>query len=102
MPTTLRTAPWGLQGQAVFATLLASPAPDGLEHDLRDALQVPPGVRMGATRCPEGLLAVRVLGPGVEPVRKTLEQAWRTIREPVVGLPPCPPNLEYMRPNPWI
>jgi len=48
---------------------------------------------MGVTRCPEGLLAVRVLGPGVEPVRQTLEQVWWTIREPVVGRPPCPPRI---------
>lgn len=89
----LRKAPWGLQGQAVFATLLASPAPEGLERNLREALQPPSGVRMGVTRCPEGLLAVRVLGPGVEPVRQTLEQVWWTIREPVVGRPPCPPRI---------
>ena len=89
----LRDAPWGLQGQSVIGTLLATPAPEDLPHRVREGLEIPPGVRLGVTHCPGGLLLVRALGPGVEPVRRALERVWYLVREPVTGQPPCPPRI---------
>lgn len=89
----LRDAPWGLQGRSVLGTLLATPAPERLIDPVREVAYAAKGLRVGVTRLPEGLLLVRVLGPGVEPVRRVLEQVWRLIREPVIGCPPCPPRI---------
>ncbi|MCP1676779.1 urease accessory protein [Natronocella acetinitrilica] len=88
----LLTAPWGLGGRTVIGTLVATPAPPGLEQQLRENLDGADTLRLGVTRL-DDLLVLRCLGPGAEPVRALLERAWTLLREPVLGRPACPPRI---------
>ncbi len=88
----LLQAPWGLDGQSVIGLLVATPVEPGLEQALRDALPVPDGIRLGITRINDVLL-LRCLGPGSEPVRHLLEQAWTQLRPAALGRPACPPRI---------
>ncbi len=83
--------PWGLDGHPVIATLVATPAPDGLEQELRAQLAPTQG-RVGITRIGD-LLLLRALAPGAEAARALLQQAWTLLREPVLGRSPCPPRI---------
>ncbi|MFO7859135.1 MAG: urease accessory protein UreD [Ectothiorhodospiraceae bacterium] len=83
--------PWGLVGFPVMATLLATPAPEGLETRLREAVPED-GVRLGITRMGD-VLVLRCLAPGAERARAVLEHAWHVLREPVMGRRPSPPRI---------
>lgn len=88
----LLTRPWGLGGHPALGALVATPAPEGLEATLREAVTVPPGLHLGVTRIGDVLL-LRCLGPGAEAIRRVLEQAWACLREPVMGRTPVPPRI---------
>jgi len=116
----LLSRPWGLDGYSVSGLLLATPADEAMEQQLRDALDAKPdplrgrtqgtphktgretgrktdqamdqGVRLGITRR-DGILLLRCLAVGAEPARRLLEHAWHVLRGPVMGLPPCPPRI---------
>ncbi|MEF8834349.1 MAG: urease accessory protein, partial [Halofilum sp. (in: g-proteobacteria)] len=87
----LLSRPWGLGGYPVIAMLVATPAPEGIEHALRDQLDAASG-RLGLTRVGDVLL-LRALAPGAEAARALLERAWALLREPVLGRAPCPPRI---------
>lgn len=84
--------PWGLDGYTTVAALAATPAPEGVETALRDALEGVEGVRLGITRIGDVLL-IRCLTSGAERARAIVEHAWHVLREPVLGRPPCPPRI---------
>ncbi len=84
--------PWGLGGYPALGALVATPAPQGIEAMLREAVAVPDGVRLGVSRIDDVLL-LRCLGPGAQVLRGVLEQAWACLREPVIGRPPTPPRI---------
>ncbi|MCC5809340.1 MAG: urease accessory protein UreD [Ectothiorhodospiraceae bacterium] len=88
----LLTAPWGLDGRTVIGTCIATPAPEGLENRLREALASRDGLRLGISRLGDVLIC-RCLGHGAEPVREALHLAWSLIREAVIGVPPHPPRI---------
>lgn len=88
----LLEAPWGLGGYPVIGLLVATPVEPGLEQGLRDALPASEDLRLGITRI-EDVLLLRCLGRGAEPVRGLLERAWARLRQPVFGLPACPPRI---------
>jgi urease accessory protein len=83
--------PWGLDGYPVIATLVATPAPEGVEQALREQLD-PASGRLGITRIGDVLL-LRALASGAEAARALLQNAWTLLREPVLGRTPCPPRI---------
>lgn len=88
----LLSRPWGLDGHPVIGSLVATPAPDGIDQALRDHLEVPDNLRLGISRIGD-VLVLRCLGPGAEIVRTLLQRAWRFLREPVIGRAPCSPRI---------
>ncbi len=83
---------WGLDGRTVLGTLLATPAGPDLVQRLRDELGSVEGLRFGLT-LRDGLLQLRCLGFGVEPVRQLLQRAWVLLRQAVIGRAACPPRI---------
>ncbi|TAL57319.1 urease accessory protein UreD [Pandoraea sp.] len=92
---TLRMAPAGLDGFAVFATLWAvGPACTAeLAETMAPALPYGPELRAGATCLPGNLLLLRVLGRSMEPVRQLLIEQWLRLRPLVHGTPGVPLRL---------
>lgn len=96
----LRTAAWGLQGQAVSATLVATLAPAGQLDDTAApgfierarALPAPERGQLAVSRL--GLLLVaRYLGPSTLDARRAFEQLWALWRSEVVGTPAILPRI---------
>ena len=87
---------WGYGKAPVYATLYAVPraaeAAVPLGPLVRDALGDTPFIKSAVTVM-DGVLALRVLGSGVEPVRATLVRAWRTLRPEVLGRVAAPPRI---------
>jgi urease accessory protein len=82
----------GLRGHPVTATLLALPADRTTLDQTRSDLAQQPDLVAGATLL-DDLLVVRCLGYDSEPVKRLLEQMWRTIRPGILGLEPCTPRV---------
>lgn len=93
----LLQAPWGLQGYAVCATLIATlrdgPQARALLHALRAELSVAADQgRLGLTMV-DGLLCLRVLAAGTEIARKLLARCWDRWREASLGKRAVPPRI---------
>jgi urease accessory protein len=91
----LQASAWGLGGQPVTATLLASPAPAAGEAiDQLRALgaQLPPE-DLSAVTVLEGALVARYLGGSAERARAHFVRLWSALRPLVMGRPPCPPRV---------
>jgi urease accessory protein len=96
----LRTSAWGLQGQAVSATLVATLAPAGQPDDgvpcevIERARALPAPERGHLTISRLGLLLVaRYLGPSTLDARRAFEQLWTLWRSEVVGTPAILPRI---------
>jgi urease accessory protein len=89
----VQRAPWGLGGQPVTATLIASPAPaDGVDQ-LRALGELLPPEDRAAVTVVEGALVCRYLGASAERARGHLLRAWTLLRPAVIGRPACPPRI---------
>jgi urease accessory protein len=84
--------PARLRGNAVTATLLATPADTGLRDALRSTLGYDDAVQCGVTLL-DDLLVLRAIGPSTEQIRRRLLAAWEILRPQVVGRPACPPRI---------
>lgn len=85
-------APWGLAGHTVTGTLYALPAQDEHVSLAREALAVAKIERGGASRINDVLVA-RCLSPDAERCRTAMAAVWMALREPLLGLAPCPPRI---------
>jgi urease accessory protein len=87
---------WGYGKAPVYATLYAVPraaeAAAPLAPLVRDALGDMPLLKSAVTVI-DGVLALRVLGSGVEPVRAALVRAWSALRPEVLGRVAAPPRI---------
>jgi urease accessory protein len=90
------SAPWGLGGRPVVATLCAvprRPAPlADLVAALRADLPVEPDLTSSVTSLDEALV-VRVLGRSTERVRALLSRAWATLRPALLDRTAIPPRI---------
>jgi urease accessory protein len=92
----VREAAFGLAGRALSATLVASPADDGDERALVEALGIE-----GATAAPllagatllDDVLVLRMLCADAIELRETLQRAWAVLRPRVLGRPACTPRV---------
>lgn len=97
----LLDSPLGLGGRRCLGTLVfasGTPFPRERREALLDAARqvltsAPADVTAGAT-CPnDRLLAVRAVGPAVEPLMALLQAAWATLRPRAWGLPGLAPRI---------
>lgn len=88
------TAPWGLAGRRILATLHVTPVDREMLRMLRRAVAPagPSGMLIAATLV-DDVLVVRVLGDDCEPVRDHLESVWSTLRPALLGRAPCRPRI---------
>jgi urease accessory protein len=86
------SAPWGLAGCAVSATLVATPADGDLLAAVRDGVCVDGDERFGATLL-DDLLVCRYLGHHGERARAVFEQIWTLLRPGLAGRPACAPRI---------
>lgn len=84
----LLEAPWGLQGQPVLGTLLATGA--GAEE--RDLARRVLGEQAAATLLGD-LLVCRYLGPSAAAARAGFVAVWAALRPRLLGRPACPPRI---------
>jgi urease accessory protein len=89
----LASAPWGLAGQAVVGTLLASPLP-GLSLDpLRAACgELPADDRAAVTEL-DGVLVARYRGASTERCRALFSWFWSALRPALLGRPAIRPRI---------
>ncbi|WP_372720801.1 urease accessory protein UreD [Immundisolibacter sp.] len=89
----LLDAPFGLRGQCVSGTLLATPVvtPDRLDA-VRATLALHDTVLTGASMV-DDVLALRVLGFQTETVQRALTAAWAALRPLLMGRPALPPRI---------
>jgi urease accessory protein len=80
----------GLRGMPVNATLLATRVGATELDQVRELLAETPGA--GVTLI-DDLLVVRYLGDSTARCRNLFIKIWATIRETVLGRPPCPPRI---------
>ncbi len=88
----LLRANWGLADNIVVATLYALPATADMLELLRNNLASSEGIRFAST-CINDVLVFRCMGPGAEPCRELLVQAWQLLREPVLQRAACVPRI---------
>ncbi|KAF0280461.1 urease accessory protein [Spiribacter aquaticus] len=84
-------APWGLNGQPAFATLVAGPADADALTAARGVLAAMPG-EASATRL-EDLLVVRWRGAGALEGYALRERLWAALRPLLMGRPMCRPRI---------
>jgi len=91
----LQAAPWGLGGQPVTATLLASPAPAAAASldELRALGEQLPAEDRASVTVLEGVLVARYLGGSAERARAHFARLWSALRPEVIGRAPCPPRI---------
>ena len=84
-------ARWGLQGQPVVATLLASGAPSYPVSELRAAVDTAVQGGEWMTVSPlNGVLICRYLGPSALRARRLFIMAWSLLRPTMLNRPACP------------
>lgn len=83
-------APWGLAGQPVTATLVATHADDGCVAALRDLLG--PDQPLALTRL-QDLLVVRYRGASVAQAWELFCRLWQALRPQVLGRVACEPRI---------
>jgi urease accessory protein len=89
----LAGAPYGLRGQPVLGTLVASPVPADLLDRLREAdTGLHPEDLAAITAFPE-VLVCRYLGADAGRARAHFVHLWRLLRPALLGRPPCPPRI---------
>jgi len=85
-------APWGLGGQAVAGTLIATGVAE-LPEELRGfCAERPAGEWAGITQV-AGAVVARYLGSCAEKARACLCDIWQRLRPGLVGRPACPPRI---------
>jgi urease accessory protein len=86
-------AAWGLRGQPVVGTLLASPPAGAPVEELRArCAALPPGDLAAVTQL-DGLLLARYLGPSAERCRGLFVQLWSLLRPALLGRPATCPRV---------
>lgn len=85
-------AQWGLAGCPVMAALYAVPAGEVLLRRAREALAAAGMERAGASLVGD-VLVVRALAEGAEKCRRALIAVWKALRQPLLGMAPCPPRI---------
>lgn len=89
----LLDAPFGLRGQCVSGTLLATlVSEEEIVGAVRAAVEAHAGVLAGASNV-DGVLALRVLGPQAQAVQRALSAAWATLRPVVLDRPALAPRI---------
>jgi len=86
------SAPWGLAGCPVSATLVATPADGDALAAVRDGVCVDGDERFGATLL-DDLLVCRYLGHHGERARTVFDQVWALLRPGLAGRPACAPRI---------
>ena len=84
-------AQWGLRGQPVTATLVATPASSATLSLARSSLGAAAGL-VGMTLLGD-VLVCRYLGGATSEARRVLQTVWASIRLAVVGREPCVPLI---------
>jgi urease accessory protein len=82
-------AAWGLQGQPVTATMMATPATKEMLTIVRDAIT---DCGFSATLL-DDVLVCRYLGSQGAQAREIFAQAWAAIRPLLINRPACPPRV---------
>lgn len=90
---TSRSAAWGFGGKTVYATLVASGASDALVRAIRERVVPERASDLFSVTAISGLLVCRFLGSSAEQARRSLADAWRTLRTEVLGKSDCPPRI---------
>jgi urease accessory protein len=91
---TTVAAPWALRNHAVTGTLLACPVRDAdAARAVLDAATAHDDTLLAGASAVDEVLAVRVLGPGAEPVHRALTAVWAALRPALFGRPACPPRV---------
>jgi len=88
------SGPQGLASAPCFGTLWALADPRRLERAVEPVRTALTDLDAAATLLPAGVLLVRAVGSGPEPVRQRLEAAWAALRPLVLG-------IEANRPRIW-
>ncbi len=88
----LMTAPWGLAGLPVSASLVVTGAADGLVEQIRKAVCVNAGEHFSVTQLKE-VLVCRYLGHQALRARDVLADAWAVIRPQRLQRPACAPRI---------
>jgi urease accessory protein len=89
----MASAPWGLAGQVVAGTLLASPPP-GLPLDpLRADCDELPGEDRAAVTELDGVLVARYRGASTERCRALFSRLWSALRPALLGRPAIRPRI---------
>lgn len=87
------SAQWGLQGQPVSATMLATPATPEMRDAARAAVNISGyGAGFSATLL-DDVLVCRFLGTQGAHARKVFTQAWAAIRPLMIDRPACEPRV---------
>jgi urease accessory protein len=90
-PTDL-TRPAGLNQNAIFATLYATPANEQVIEIARHSLTPEQQAHCGITLV-DGLLIARYLGQNTAKAKTCLQQIWQAIRPLVIQRPACIPRI---------
>ncbi len=86
-------AAWGLRGQPVVGTLLASPPAQASLDQLRACCAALPAGDLAAVSELDGVLLARYLGPSAERCRALFVQLWTLLRPPLLGRPATRPRI---------
>lgn len=88
------TAPWGLNGRAAFATMVATPVDTRLLDRARTAVAAhSPSGAIVAFTLKGDVLVGRGIAPGALALQHTFTAVWRAIRKPLLGCEPCEPRI---------
>ena len=89
----LAASAFGLRGQAVLGTFVASPVPAGALDLLRSATGTLPAEDLISLTAMPDVLVCRYLGPSAARARAHFGRLWTLLRPSLVGRPPCPPRI---------
>lgn len=89
----LLNAQWGLQGQPVTATMLATPATVEMRDAARDAVDGSTLLENFSATLIDDVLVCRYLGQQGAHARQAFTQAWAAIRPLMMNRPACEPRV---------
>lgn len=85
------SAPWGLAGRRVLATLVATPAGSAALEAVRTA--VDPAPALWSASLLDEVLICRYLGDEPEEARELMLRIWTVLRPRLIGRKVCPPRI---------
>lgn len=86
------TTAWGMAGQPVCATLIASPVPDGVLAPLQTLITEQPGFSVTQL---DGVLVCRYRGASAATARRLFHHVWTLLRPALSTLTACPPRVWF-------